>query len=1188
MKAKEKYEQISKLIEAEKDKRLRRLINALVPLNRDQNENSESAETSTDQDIRERDEEHTTMAALLALRIKVSCEIIRANQTGALEQMKEDIKEFLSNVQSLEYEWQISDAVRNDAYDLLQAICLPEDLTIIAQSYSWNLQDVAAREITPEMFFLFSKIAKYLRNIGWLSEAMNLLESLCNLSRERNNPDHKELVSRVITQILEDSPETTCRICDKEQNFFENEISLYPGDFYWFYGCALLKLERVDHALRSLEKCYSIRKEVLGESSFYTAVVRREVAVCKYSLSKGHEGKEDLKLFIDQIEAGLFNDEIAQEQLEILEAKTLCAYLMNLSDISNPDEYKRYLKKYGQLCQKYEYTGEPYISMRMAWNMRGGYYLNIGDYIRAESAFLNALKVSVDNEDKCIISRFQLQSNLLLIYYIQNDLEKAYPLAASLLEAIENDESGKYIKDADIYRIYTMLIAMESQAMAEPAPEQIDEIKNLLSETCESILLDCPLEAPREEAIFFIICLFYMLQQETSSKSEIKHYLFTLSKIEEEEHLFNLSPMQKTILYYCQALLLWNVEDVNADIYFKKLINNIGNAGIQHTQKAAMFQSYASYLCKKGEFNSGFHYIEPALNEITTIWQSYVRYLNDYRLLMILTPVQLSFSGCYTIMRQTYDIKATYGQLLRFKALASLAGRERNRIIHGSTIDAKLLDKIQKLQNTIASLESENMLRNVERDYEKLSAELRHAERDFAIQFPQNVVFTEISVEAVQNAIPDYSAVLEYYFTVDDYGQTQFELDNNTSNDPTVFDVYITTKEAGNCRLQRITIPNGEQVANDAKAFVLTMQHVSTGDASIDESMEIDAIRQRLYHAIIAPILPIIEGYGTVYIAPDNELINLPFDLLYGTDKVSLADRHNCVKIECARDFLFNKTDVSSDKGTIIISDPEYDVRERIIEPKITGKSDREHERALKLDVNEIEPLPFSRVEAYRISSRIGGELYSGSYATKQVILSARGYENIHIATHGYFDVDSEYASLYTSCLVFAGVKNWYRTGVTSPTYGSGLLTADEVSRLDLSSTKLIVLSSCLSGMNDVLFNSGFYGMVSALSAAGAKYVISNLWSANDFASAVFMDAFYYYYANGWNEPPIALSKARDYLRNVTIDELRRQGWFHPSTYQMLDTESRNFLYSLENKNGRLKPFRNEAFWGGFTCYQCH
>ena len=154
--------------------------------------------------------------------------------------------------------------------------------------------------------------------------------------------------------------------------------------------------------------------------------------------------------------------------------------------------------------------------------------------------------------------------------------------------------------------------------------------------------------------------------------------------------------------------------------------------------------------------------------------------------------------------------------------------------------------------------------------------------------------------------------------------------------------------------------------------------------------------------------------------------------------------------------------------------------------------------------------------------------------------------------------------------------------------YGNGLLTADEVSRTDLSSTKLVVLSSCLSGMNDVQFNAGFYGMVSALSAAGVKYVISNLWSVNDLASAVFMDAFYYYYANGRNEPPVALSKARDYLKSVTIDELRRQGWFHPTTYQMLDMESRNFLYTLEQRNGKRKPFRNEAFWGGFTCYECY
>jgi len=240
------------------------------------------------------------------------------------------------------------------------------------------------------------------------------------------------------------------------------------------------------------------------------------------------------------------------------------------------------------------------------------------------------------------------------------------------------------------------------------------------------------------------------------------------------------------------------------------------------------------------------------------------------------------------------------------------------------------------------------------------------------------------------------------------------------------------------------------------------------------------------------------------------------------------------------------------------------------------------------LDLANLTKLPFSKVETHRIQNRTGGRVYTGVAATKNVILSAHGYENIHIATHGYFDVESQEISMYSSCLAFTGIKNWYRTGVENPVYGNGLLTADEVSRKDLTSTKLVVLSSCLSGMNEVLLGTGFHGMVSAFSAAGVKYVISSLWSANDLATAILMDAFYDYYANGVDEPPAALRKAQEYLQNVTIEELRTQGWFRGDTYQLLDDDSRKFMESLECKNGRWKPFRQEVFWGGFVCCQCH
>ncbi|OUO76752.1 hypothetical protein B5F53_16005 [Blautia sp. An249] len=1187
MNAKEEYEQITELIDAERERHLNRLITALAAVYQGENENTDAAEASDDDTRKRRDEENTAMTALLALRIKAECEGIRFHLSNHIRQMKEDIEKLISYVQSLEYEWEISDAVKSDAYDLLCSICSSEDRAIIDQSYVWNQRSIINKEITPEMCWLFMKVAQYLRNMNRISEAVSLLEDLCMFSRERDNPDHKELICRALTQICDDSPETTCRICRKEYSLFMNDTSLYSGDFFWFYGCALMSLMCVEDCLYAFEKCYQIRRKILGDNNYYTEVARREIAYCKFKLTDGSEGRADLKRFVDQSEAGFFNSEVDETQLQIQEARILYTLLRDFTDISDPVEYKKYLKIYEQLCQRYEYKGEYCINMRTAWNIRGGYYLNVGDYIRAESAFLNALRVNVTNEEKCGISRIRVQSNLLLVYHLQNDIKKAYPLAVELLKTIENEYAEEHIEESDVYRIYTLFLSIQVQALTTAEQEEIDNIKKLLEETYDRILSDGILDAPREQAGFFITCICYLIQQDSLSISEQRKFSSVLCKIEENEEVFDLAPMQMTMLYYYNALILYEIGEAQAEEYFRKTINNFDTNGLQHTQKAAIAQSYGTYLCRQGRFDAGHYYIQMALDKITAAWQQYVQYINDYRLLMILRPVQLNFFFCYAVIRQTENINTAYEQLLRFKALASLAGRERNRIIHGSCSNTELLGKIRRLQNAMAALESENIFRNVEKDYEKLSEQLRRAERDFAIQFPQGASFTEISLQAVQDKIPDNTAVVEYYGTVKSYGKTQAEL-NNSSENQLIFDVYITRKESGKCRMQRITIPDGMKILEDVRAFVISMQHISSGEATIDELDQIDGIRFRLYDAIIAPVLPAIEGYSTVYIAPDGELINLPFDLLYGEEKICLSDRHNCVKIECARDFLFGSDEISGSSGTLIVGDPEYEVRERGIEPEKTVKTEKDQQRIRNLDVNEISSLPFAKVESYRVSDRIGGELYTGAYAAKQVVLSASGYENIHIATHGYFDPDNTDASLYSSGLVFAGIKNWYQTGEISPLYGNGLLTADEVSRMDLSSTKLVVLSSCLSGMNDVQFNAGFYGMVSALSAAGVKYVISNLWSVNDLASAVFMDAFYYYYANGRNEPPVALSKARDYLKSVTIDELRRQGWFHPTTYQMLDMESRNFLYTLEQRNGKRKPFRNEAFWGGFTCYECY
>lgn len=112
-------------------------------------------------------------------------------------------------------------------------------------------------------------------------------------------------------------------------------------------------------------------------------------------------------------------------------------------------------------------------------------------------------------------------------------------------------------------------------------------------------------------------------------------------------------------------------------------------------------------------------------------------------------------------------------------------------MLQKNTVQPELLERIRKAQNAVAALESENMLRNAEKDYEKQLEDLRNMENEFAACFPENIDFMKISLETVQNAIPDDTAVVEYFLTVDQYGQMQSEDRNEV---PSVFDVYITTK----------------------------------------------------------------------------------------------------------------------------------------------------------------------------------------------------------------------------------------------------------------------------------------------------------------------------------------------------------------------------------------------------------
>jgi CHAT domain-containing protein len=72
-----------------------------------------------------------------------------------------------------------------------------------------------------------------------------------------------------------------------------------------------------------------------------------------------------------------------------------------------------------------------------------------------------------------------------------------------------------------------------------------------------------------------------------------------------------------------------------------------------------------------------------------------------------------------------------------------------------------------------------------------------------------------------------------------------------------------------------------------------------------------------------------------------------------------------------------------------------------------------------------------------------------------------------------------------------------------------GLLTAEEVTTLDLRGVDLVVLSACQTGVAGTVAREGRLGLTRAFHLAGARAVIASLWPVDDDATATWMERFY-------------------------------------------------------------------------------
>lgn len=253
------------------------------------------------------------------------------------------------------------------------------------------------------------------------------------------------------------------------------------------------------------------------------------------------------------------------------------------------------------------------------------------------------------------------------------------------------------------------------------------------------------------------------------------------------------------------------------------------------------------------------------------------------------------------------------------------------------------------------------------------------------------------------------------------------------------------------------------------------------------------------YDQFWKPIASELEGIKNIYLSSDGVYNQISVNSLnkatgeYVLDKIRI---HNVSSLRALTDKQLNS---SVSKTAFLLGNPTY------------GSTD-------------IDQLPGTEKEIQSISyilktNGFKNAVYQSSSATEQQVKNVKSPQLLHIATHGFFvqDVKEDNNKVFSVPLNNMNENVLLRSGLMLANSGkldetsgnNGILTAYEAMNLDLTSTELVVLSACETGLGDIMAGEGVYGLQRAFEVAGAKAVIMSLWKVDDAATQLLMTSFY-------------------------------------------------------------------------------
>ena len=341
-----------------------------------------------------------------------------------------------------------------------------------------------------------------------------------------------------------------------------------------------------------------------------------------------------------------------------------------------------------------------------------------------------------------------------------------------------------------------------------------------------------------------------------------------------------------------------------------------------------------------------------------------------------------------------------------------------------------------------------------------------------------------------------------------------------------------------------------------------------------------------LYNLIWKPLEKELEGKENIYFSPAGALYNIGIEYLPIDNNENIADRYNLIRLSSTRELVMNKGTSKPTKaalygGLLYNIDPEviqednltnnykprYAMMMRGLEDSLNVRGDFSQ---LGYTLREVES-----IDDLLTKDNLNTKLFTKYNGTEESFKSLDGQRvNIlHLATHGSYIPEEKAAkkreennyrfirlgeenkntfiedqSLTRSFIVMSGGNMLIHGDSIPDGLDDGILTAQEISKIDLRGLDLVVLSACETALGDIT-SEGVMGLQRGFKKAGAQTIVMSLWKVADEPTQQFMTEFYRLITEG-NSKRKSFKGAQQYLRELYPKQQEKPYW---SAFIMLD-----------------------------------